>query len=124
MATRILFQLFFFLLPFLAFGVYRVAVAEAELEGRKPWPIRWLFGIGAVLAVGSWLLFIFLDRGEGNYCYTPTRIVDGELVEGQRYACDRDLSHIGEPKSEDPGSSASGVGEPEPVGLRDQDGAE
>ena len=110
MATRLLFQLFFFLLPFLAFAVYRVAVAEAQLEGRKPWPIRWLFGIGAVLAVGSWVAFIMLDRGDGNYCYTPSRMVDGELVAGERYPCDRDLSQIGAPKSDDPGGAAEGVG--------------
>ena len=114
MATRLLFQLFFFLLPFLAFGVYRVAIAEAELDGRKPWPIRWLFGIGAALAVVSWLVFIFIDRGGEEYCYTPSRLVDGEIVGGERYPCDRDLSGIGLPASRDPGGQPDGFGLPGP----------
>lgn len=114
MATRLLFQLFFFLLPFLAFGVYRVAIAEAELDGRKPWPIRWLFGIGAMLAVLSWLAFIFIDRGGEEYCYKPSRLVDGEIVRGERYPCDRDLTGIGLPANNDPGGQPGGFGLSDP----------
>ena len=50
MGARILFQLVLFTLPFILFGVYRLAIAEAEQEGRKPWPIRLLFGVGLALA--------------------------------------------------------------------------
>ncbi|MEL7546768.1 MAG: hypothetical protein AAGJ84_08960 [Pseudomonadota bacterium] len=114
MATRLFFQLFFFILPFLAFGVYRVAIAEAELDGRKPWPIRWLFGIGAGLAVASWLLFIFIDRGGEAYCYTPSRMVDGEIIGGERYPCERDLTGIGSPANRDPGGQPSGYGLDQP----------
>ena len=63
MAPRIFIQLVLFTLPFILFGVYRLAITEAEQEGRKPWPIRVLFGLGLVLAVGSWLILILLDRG-------------------------------------------------------------
>ncbi|MCR9080074.1 MAG: hypothetical protein NXH78_13340 [Hyphomonadaceae bacterium] len=111
MGARILFQLVLFTLPFILFGVYRLAIAEAEQEGRKPWPIRLLFGLGLVLAVGSWLIFIFLDRGGREECYRPTQIVDGVVVPGERYACEKDLGAIGVPKTDDPGGQADGVGE-------------
>lgn len=111
MGARILFQLVLFTLPFILFGVYRLAIAEAEQEGRKPWPIRLLFGLGLILAVGSWLIFIFLDRGGREECYRPTQIVDGVVVPGERYACEKDLGAIGVPKTDDPGGQADGVGE-------------
>ena len=111
MGARILFQLVLFTLPFILFGIYRLAIAEAEQEGRKPWPIRLLFGVGLALAVGSWLIFIFLDRGGREECYRPTQIVDGVVVPGERYPCEKDLGSIGQPKTEDPGGRADGVGE-------------
>ncbi len=113
MATRVVFQLVFFLLPFLLFGVYRIAIAEAQEDGRKPWPIRLLFGIGLVLAVGSWFIFIFMDRGGENECFRPAQMVDGEIIPGESYPCDKDVSKIGIPLSEDPGGAARGVGEPD-----------
>lgn len=111
MAPRILFQLVLFLLPFILFGVYRLAITEAEQEGRKPWPIRVLFGVGLALAVGSWIVFIILDRGGREECYRPTQMVDGVLVPGERYPCEKALTDIGIPKTEDPGGQAEGVGE-------------
>ncbi|MEL7393642.1 MAG: DUF6111 family protein, partial [Pseudomonadota bacterium] len=109
MAPRILLQLTLFLLPFILFGVYRLAIAEAEEEGRKPWPIRLLFGAGLVLAVGSWLILILLDRGGREECYRPAQIVDGAVVPGESYACEKDLGAIGLPRTEDPGGQADGV---------------
>ena len=38
MTYRIVFQIVLFLLPFLAYGVWRLARQEAIEEGRKPWP--------------------------------------------------------------------------------------
>lgn|GEM_PF-350745 len=111
MGARILFQLVLFTLPFILFGVYRLAIAEAEQEGRKPWPIRLLFGAGLVLAVGSWLIFIVLDRGGREECYRPTQIVDGVVIPGERYPCEKDLGSIGQPRTDDPGGQADGVGE-------------
>ncbi|MEM9054940.1 MAG: hypothetical protein AAGB16_06405 [Pseudomonadota bacterium] len=117
MAPRVLFQLVFFLLPFILFGLYRLAVAEAEQDGRKPWPIRVLFGIGLALAVGSWLLFIFLDRGGGDQCYRAAYVdpETREFVEGSYYPCERDVTGIGIPRSEDPGGQAEGIGERAPL---------
>lgn len=89
MAPRVLFQLFFFALPFIMFGLYRLAIAEAEEEGRKPWPIRLLFGIGLLLGVGSWIFFIVINR----------------VGDEPR----RDLSNAGRAMVEDPGGQAQGV---------------
>lgn len=111
MGARILFQLVLFTLPFILFGVYRLAIAEAEQDGRKPWPIRLLFGVGLGLAVGSWLIFIFLDRGGREECYRPTQIVDGVVIPGERYPCEKDLGNLGQPTTDDPGGQADGVGE-------------
>ncbi|MCF6328478.1 MAG: hypothetical protein L3J02_01590 [Henriciella sp.] len=111
MATRVLFQLVFFLLPFFMFGIYRIAIAEAQEEGRKKWPIWWLFGIGLFLAVGSWFVFIALDqRGGREECYQRSEIVDGVMVRGHTYACDKDFSTSGRPEDGDPGGRAEGVG--------------
>ncbi len=117
MAPRILFELILFLLPFMLFGLYRLAVREAEHDGRKPWPIRLLFGIGLILAVGVWMIFILLDRGGREECYRAARMDNGTLIPGETYACEKDLTTIGIPRTEDPGGVASGVGfgsEPEP----------
>lgn len=111
MGARILFQLVLFTLPFILFGVYRLAIAEAEQDGRKPWPIRLLFGVGLAMAVGSWLIFIVLDRGGREECYRPTQIVDGVVVPGERYPCEKDLGAIGVPRTDDPGGRAEGVGD-------------
>ena len=111
MAPRIFIQLVLFTLPFILFGVYRLAITEAEQEGRKPWPIRVLFGLGLVLAVGSWLILILLDRGGREECYRPAQIIDGVVVKGESYPCEKDLGEIGLPRTEDPGGQAEGVGE-------------
>ena len=117
MGARILFQLVLFTLPFILFGVYRLAIVEAQQDGRKPWPIRLLFGVGLALAVGSWLVFIFLDRGGREECYRPTQIVDGVVVPGERYPCEKDLGAIGVPRSDDPGGQADGVGDRQDSGA-------
>ena len=111
MAPRILFQLVLFMLPFILFGMYRLAIAEAQQEGRKPWPIRVLFGLGMAMAIGSWLIFIIVDRGGREECYRPAQMVDGVVIPGERYPCEKDLGNIGIPNSEDPGGQAEGVGE-------------
>ena len=111
MAPRILFQLALFVLPFIMFGLYRLAITEAEQEGRKPWPIRLLFGAGLAMAVGSWLIFIVLDRGGREECYRPAQIVDGVVIPGERYPCEKDLGSLGLPRTDDPGGQAEGVGE-------------
>lgn len=118
MATRILFQIILFILPFAMFGLYRLAIREAKEEGRKPWPIRVLFGIGLALAVGVWLVFIVIDRGGRDECFRAAKIVDGVLIPGETYPCEKDLSGAGAPRTDDPGGKALGVGDPDPAGAQ------
>ncbi|MEM8616356.1 MAG: hypothetical protein AAGF20_05415 [Pseudomonadota bacterium] len=116
LAPRVLLQLALFALPFILFGLYRLAVMEAEVEGRKPWPLRVLFGAGLVLAVGSWMAFIVLEDSTRDRCYEPQRLVDGEIVGGTYYDCQKDIANSGVPNSRDPGGSATGVGDPRVIG--------
>lgn len=109
MASRVLFELILFLTPFALFGLYRLAVTEAEQEGRKPWPIKWLFGVGFVFAVGTWIVLILLDRGERDICYTQSRFENGKVIPGEEYPCEKDLTTIGTPRTEDPGGIAEGL---------------
>ena len=106
---RIVFQLVLILLPFLAFGVYRVAIAEAKQEGRKPWPIKMLFAIGLGLFLVSWLVLIVINRGGRNECVRPAHLENGVLIPQVEYECEKDRSSLGVPRSKDPGGQARGV---------------
>lgn len=88
MGPRILLQMVLFALPFILFGIYRIAITEAEQEGRKPWPIRALFGAGLGMAIGGWLVLIVLDRIGGERCYQPADMIDGRIVPGEKIPCD------------------------------------
>ena len=116
MTYRLIFELVIFLTPFLAFGIWRLATQEAIEEGRKPWPIAVLFGIGAVLAVAAWIILIFMDRGGRETCYERRRLVDGEMVGGQVVPCEKEKSSLGAAASRDPGGRAHGLGETDPAG--------
>lgn len=110
MAYRILLQVLIFLAPFLMYGLYRLLMADAQAEGRKTWPIRTLFGIGAVLTIAFWLFLVLREEKSREICYEPERFVDGVLVPPRQVPCERDLTTLGEPLKEDPGGQASGVG--------------
>lgn len=110
MTYRLLFELVIFLTPFIAFGLWRLATQEAIDEGRKPWPVAALFSIGAALAVGLWVVLIFLDRGGRETCYERRRLVDGEMVGGQEIPCEKVKNDIGRAASRDPGGQAEGLG--------------
>lgn len=111
MAGRILFELFFFSIPFVVFGLYLLATATAEQEGRRKWPINILFLIGLGFAVAGFFLMTFLERREPEMCQKPTRYVDGKLVPGEVYPCEHDLKDIGRAGSKDPGGSVELPGE-------------
>lgn len=97
MAYRILIELFFFLTPFMVFGLYRLLMADAEADGRKAWPINTLFGLGAALAAGVWLFFILRENKERNVCYEPARFENGELIDARQVPCDQDVTQLGIP---------------------------
>ena len=112
-AYRILMEVGIFLTPFILYGVYRLLVRDAQVEGRKTWPINTLFAIGAVLAIGLYVFLAMREEKDRDLCYEPARIEDGELVPARTVPCEqvRDLTRVGEPSSNRPGNSAEGVGE-------------
>jgi hypothetical protein len=105
LAGRILFELFFFSIPFVVFGLYLLATATAEQEGRRKWPINMLFLIGLGFAVVAFFAAALLDKREPELCQKPTRYVDGKLVPGEFYPCEHDLKDAGRAGSKDPGGS-------------------
>lgn len=109
MPYRILIQLFFFALPFVAYGLYRLLIADAEADGRKAWPVNALFGAGAVLTIIVWFFFVFSEDKERGICQVPARFEGGVLVPAQQVPCDQDVTGLGVPLSDDPGGEASGA---------------
>ncbi|HPE48300.1 MAG TPA: DUF6111 family protein [Hyphomonas sp.] len=114
MAGRILFELFFFSIPFVIFGLYLAATAEAEQEGRRKWPINVLFLIGLSFAVIAYFVMAFMEDRTPTMCQKPTRYVDGKLVPGEKYPCEHDLKDAGRALSDDPGGAAELGHETEP----------
>lgn len=114
MLPRILFEVFLLILPFIAFGAYRFAIRDAEIEGRKAWPIKALFVTGLVLAVGFWF-FLILRADRTNDCNRPAYrdAETGKLVPAQSYDCDIAFDDLGVPKSEDPGGNTQPADNPE-----------
>lgn len=112
----LLIELFFFSLPFVMFGVYRLLVRDAEADGKKSWPISFLFILGAALAMAYWFYLVAVkeDR-ETNKCIEPARYENGVYVPATTYFCEKDLDSIGEALSDDPGGpSTPSEDSPEP----------
>lgn len=105
MGSRILIEILILLSPFAIFGLYRIAIAEAAAEGKKPWPVQRLFLIGFALAVIAWMVLLFIDKSSlaDEVCTGKSRFVDGKIVPGEQIPCDRNMNEIGLPASEDPG---------------------
>ncbi len=124
MAYRILLEVLIFLLPFFAFGLYRLLITDAETEGRKTWPIRTLFAIGAVLAIGLWVFLILREDKVRDVCLTPPTYdaVNRVLVPARRVPCEQDVTRVGEPARDRPGRSGPQV--PEPAGNVEPDSAD
>ena len=116
MTYRIIFQLVLFLLPFLAYGIWRLATQEAIEEGRNPWPITILFATGAALAVLAWVVLIFVDRGGKETCIQRAYFEDGRVVPAREVPCEKRRDELGLPASRDPGGRAAGLGGTDPAG--------
>ncbi|MEL6245680.1 MAG: hypothetical protein AAFQ85_10055 [Pseudomonadota bacterium] len=110
MAYRVAIQLFFFLLPFMAFGLYRLLVADAEADGRKAWPVHWLFGIGAAISAAVWFWFVFSEDRDRNVCREPAQFENGVLIPGRDVPCEKDISRVGLPQEGERPGPAQGVG--------------
>ncbi|MEZ5946499.1 MAG: DUF6111 family protein [Hyphomonas sp.] len=114
MAGRILFELLIFSIPFMVFGLYLLATATAEQEGRRKWPINLLFLIGLALATAAYFVMAFMEDRSATMCQKPTRYVDGKLVPGEKYPCEHDLKDAGRALNRDPGGAVELDTEPQP----------
>ena len=105
MSRLVLFELAMLVTPFILFGLYRLLVKDAQIEGRKAWPINLLFGAGVVLAVLAWLFLILRENREEAICTGPSSFdpVSGKVVPGAEYDCDLGLQPRGAPLGEDAG---------------------
>lgn len=119
MARQFVISFVLFTLPFILYGIYRLLVTDAEVRGRKTWPLNLLFGSGIALAFvgyGVMLVMALTTERDRNTCYEPARFEDGVLIPARTVPCEKDLTGVGMPAREDPGGQASGVsGTPEPA---------
>lgn len=99
MPRLVLFELAMLLTPFVLFGIYRLAVRDAEVEGRKAWPINLLFGAGVVLAILGWLFLLLREGDNREVCRGPESYdsATGKVVPGEEYDCNLGLRPRGEP---------------------------
>lgn len=98
MVTRLLFQLFFFLLPFLAYGVFRYSTRRVR-DWRKAWPMLALFVASLAAGAAAWLASILLQPEKvRNVCNEKARFENGQLIPERSYPCEKDVSHSGAPQ--------------------------
>lgn len=105
MARTVVIQLILFVLPFLAYAIYRLLVTDAEADGRKTWPINLLFGAGALLTLAGWAFMASRETKERDLCIEPPRYEDGVLIPQRTVPCERDLTRVGAPKTDTPGNA-------------------
>lgn len=83
----ILWHLFLLVLPFIVYGSYLSLTRRKREQPKgdlKDVPLNLLFGSGLALMIISLLTFRILDPGgEVQSTYTPTRVEDGKLIEGE-----------------------------------------
>ncbi len=100
MTTRILLQLFFFLMPFIAYGVFRWSTRNVR-DWKKSWPLQLLFVLGLLLALASWLVAIALQpEQKRDICIEPPRFENGVLVPAREVACKQDVANSGQPRGQ------------------------
>lgn len=87
MQRYVFIQLLFFLLPFVAFGLWRFATRNIR-EEKKAWPLNMLFVSGIGLGIAAWIVLIVNEpKLEREMCVEPAKVVDGELVPARQVPC-------------------------------------
>lgn len=109
MIYRIAIQIFFLMLPFLVYGVYRYFLVGAQQGGRKVWPINVLFITGAVISGVVWIVSILNEDRERDRCREPARLENGEFVPSSTIPCEKDVTQVGIPDSSIQPRPAKGI---------------
>ena len=109
MAGRLLFEFVVFSIPFVVFGLYLLATASAEQEGRRKWPINTLFLIGIGLATIVWFILILMEDKQRDICHEPARFENGVLIPARDYPCEHDVTNVGMPRERDSLREAHGA---------------
>jgi hypothetical protein len=117
LAGRLAFEVFIFSIPFILFGLYVLATASAEAEGKRKWPIQILFLSGMALATITWFVLIALEKKERDVCHEPARFENGIIVPARDYPCEQNVRDVGVPLKKDPGVVPQGA--KGPAGFRD-----
>ena len=106
MPRIVLFELMMLALPFALFGLYRIGVRDAEVEGHKAWPLTALFASGIGLAIIAWLVLLLREDRDPNLCEGVSTLdpVTGKIIPGEEYECGLELDQIGVPADALPAS--------------------
>ena len=84
MVRFLTFDAVFFLLPFVAYGLWLLATRRS-LGGVPDWEVRTIAILclaGAVLMIASILFFIHFDREPPGGTYVPAHMENGQIVPG------------------------------------------
>lgn len=109
MAYRIAIQIFFLMLPFLVYGVYRYLLVDAQNDGRKVWPINTLFITGAVISALVWVISVLTEDRRRDVCRQPARMENGVLISSSTLPCEKDVTQVGIPDSSVKPRPAQGI---------------
>jgi len=85
MARIFVFNILFFLLPFLLYAGYLLAT-KGSFRNAEEWQLRtvsWLALGGAALMVAVLLIFANYDNVTGDTVYRPSQYIDGKIVPGE-----------------------------------------
>ncbi|WP_340691283.1 DUF6111 family protein [Hyphomonas sp.] len=109
MAGRLVFEAFIFSIPFILFGLYLLATASVEQEGKRKWPVQMLFLAGLALATIAWFVLIVLEKKERDVCHEPARFENGVIIPARDYPCEQNVRDVGAPLKDAPGIVPQGA---------------
>ncbi len=85
MARLFVFNIFFFLLPFVAYAGY-LLITRGSFRNISEWQIQtiaWLALGGSLLMVAALLYFLQLQPGDAGSTYVPATFEDGKIIPGR-----------------------------------------
>lgn len=83
--SRILFQVFLFLAPFIAYALW-LRFTDRGWRAPERWrgvPLAWLFGCAIALTLGSLFALAAITGGSSRSMYVPAHMKDGVFVPGR-----------------------------------------